>query len=173
MFTQGFWNCTSTKINDESKWHVKLDSFILSGTAHFFFLSVFLFLLSRFSVRVCPSPPAGPCVVMVMWLTVVMLGCPQLPVGLFGRTVTLAACPPLFWQNALSVATHISAQVCIGVCAPYNSISIFCAWLWSSLWLFSVLICPAHLLFFTRPPWFAVCSVLVYFSIDQTPHLHC
>lgn len=63
-----------------------------------------------------PSPPAESCFLIAMLMTVMMVDCPRLPGGQFGRTATVARCPPITWPSSLSVATRIPSQVCLGVC---------------------------------------------------------
>lgn len=73
----------------------------------------FLFsLLNPPPQSVSPSPPAESSFLIVMLMTVMMVDCPLLPGGQFGRTVTLAPCPPTTWPFARSIAAHIPSQVC-------------------------------------------------------------
>lgn len=125
-------------------------------------LSAYLFFVFHFFTppfpSAHPSPPAESCFLIVMLMAVMMVDCPRLPGGQFGRTVTLAKCPPITWPSALSVATHIPSQVCLHVCVILHycicaCFSISYALLQNFLQLLSNWsICPIRPCFFAPPP---------------------
>lgn len=78
--------------------------------------TLFISFFTPQSPSVCPSPPAESCFLIVMLMTVMMVDCPRLPGGRFGRAVALARCPPITWLVALSVATQKCVCMCVCVC---------------------------------------------------------